>query len=116
MQDRYGKESEILKAYVQDIIDLARNKDTENRKIHVQSLRDVKGAVPLTIDKLAGLRGDLVSNDQDWQSWDFITLRSWIRRNPMESGFSEDRDEIAHAKRDQGLREGYNTQQIRAWV
>lgn len=43
-------------------------------------------------------------------------LKSWIRRNPLESGLSEERDEITYAKRDQGFRRGYSTQQTRASV
>ena len=46
-------------------------------------LGDVRGNVALTIDKLAGIRGDLVYNDDDWQNWDFVklcdALGSWIR-------------------------------------
>ena len=58
----------------------------------------------LTIDKLAGIRGDLVRNDDDWQNWDFVklcdALGSWIRRNPVES--SEDhRDETPQSRRHQ---------------
>ena len=105
--DRYDKESEVVKAYVQNIFDLPRIKGTNSQKIHqfyeqlrynAQSLEtmgklgDVRGNVALTIDKLAGIRGDLVRNDDDWQNWDFVklcdALGSWIRRNPIES--SED--------------------------
>ena len=68
--DRYGKEGEIVKAYVQNILDLPRIKGTNSKKIHrfyeqlcynVQSLEtmgklgDVRGNVALTIDKLAGI-------------------------------------------------------------
>ena len=67
LMDRYGKESEIMKAYVQNILDLPRIKGTNPQKIHqfyeqlrynVQSLEtmgkleDVRGNVALTIDKL----------------------------------------------------------------
>ena len=67
-------------------------------------LGDVRGNVALTIDKFAGIRGDLVRDDDDWQNWDFVklcdALASWIRRNPVES--SEDhREETLHSKRDQ---------------
>ena len=89
LMDRYGKESEIVKAYVQNILDLPRIKGTNPQNIHqfyeqlrynVQSLEtmgklgDVRGNVALTIDKLAGIRGDLVRNDDDWQNWDFVKL------------------------------------------
>lgn len=51
-------------------------------------LSQVNGYVTLTIDKLSGIRGDLVRNDDDWQDWDFVklceALRSWTRKNPLE--------------------------------
>ena len=82
-------------------------------------LGDVCGNVALTINKLAGIRGDLVRNDDDWQNWDFVklcdALGSWIRRNPVES--SEDhRDETPQSRRDQIARRSYATQQTRACV
>ena len=90
-----------------NILDLPRIKGTNPNKIHqfheqllynVQSLEttgklgDVRGKVALMIDKLAGICGDLVCNDDNWQNWDFVklcdALGSWIRQNPVES--SED--------------------------
>ena len=51
-------------------------------------LEQVNGNVRLTIDKLSGIRGDLVRNDDNWQDWDFVklcdALRSWTHRNPVE--------------------------------
>ena len=42
LMDRYGKESEIVKAYVQNILDLPRIKGTNPQKIHqfYEQLRD----------------------------------------------------------------------------
>ena len=37
-------------------------------------LGDVRGNVALTIDNLAGIRGDLVRNDDEWQNWDFVNF------------------------------------------
>ena len=132
--DCYGKESEIVKAYVQNILDLPRIKGTFPQKIHqfyeqlrynVQSLKtmgklgDVRGNVALTTDKLAGIRGDLVCNDDDRQNWDFVkhcdALGSWTRRNPVES--SEDhRDETPQSKHDQIARRSYGMQHTRECV
>lgn len=123
-----------MKAYVQNILDLPRIKGTNPQKVHqfyeqlqykVQSLEtmgklgDVRGNVALTIDKLAGIHGDLVRNDDDRQNWDFVkrcdTLGSWIGRNPVES--SEDhRDEMPQSKRDQIAQRSYGTQQTHACV
>ena len=40
----------------------------------------------MTIDKLDGIRGDLVRMDDDWQDWRFLelieALRKWTVRNP----------------------------------
>ena len=101
LQDRYGRESEIVKAYVRAIIHLPNidgvnpveiNNFYERLVYNVQSLESmgklsqVCGNVALTIDKLCGIRGDLVRNDEEWQDWSFIqlcdALRSWTRRNP----------------------------------
>ena len=52
-------------------------------------LDQVNGNVPMALDKLSGIRGDLVRTDDTWESWDFVklceALRLWIRRNPVDS-------------------------------
>ena len=69
-------------------------------------LSEVNGNVSLTIDKLSGIRGDLVRNDEDWQTWDFLklcdALKSWTRRNPL---FSDE------SKSDRSPSRSYNTRQ-----
>ena len=85
--ERYGNASEVEKAYVKDILDLPKISGNQPRKIHqfyerlwydVQSLEikgklsQVNGNVALTIDKLSGIRGHLVRNDENWQTWDFL--------------------------------------------
>ena len=98
--ERYGNASEVEKTYMKDILDLSKISFSGNqpRKIHqfyeqlsydVQSfetmgkLSRVNGNVALTRDKLSGIRGDLVRNDDHWQSWDFLklcdALKSWTR-------------------------------------
>ena len=50
-------------------------------------LREVTGYVRLTLDKLPGIRADLVRMDDDWQEWEFSqlveALRKWCERNPV---------------------------------
>ena len=46
-------------------------------------LGEVKGNVSLTIDKLAEIGGDLTRNDDNWLNCE--ALRSWTRRNPLDS-------------------------------
>jgi hypothetical protein len=54
---------------------------------------EVNGYVRMTLDKLEGIRGDLVRTDDDWLNWKFPelieALRIWTVRNPL--------------KRDEGL-------------
>ena len=125
--ERYGNSSEVEKAYVVDILDLPKISGNQPRKIHqfyerllydVQSLEtmgklsEVNGNVALTIDKLSGIRGDLVRNDENWQSWDFLqlceALKSWTRRNPVESNSADT------SKRDRSTSRVYNTRQQEA--
>ena len=53
----------------------------------------MNGNVALTIDKLPGIHRDLVCNDENWQSWDFLqlcaALKSWTHRNSLESNSVE---------------------------
>ncbi|XP_028413930.1 uncharacterized protein LOC114536783 [Dendronephthya gigantea] len=41
----------------------------------------------MTLDKLSGIRGDLVRTDPEWETWDFEklaeALRQWVKRNPV---------------------------------
>ena len=119
--ERFGNISEVVKAYVKDILELPNISGNHPRKIHrfydrlvhdVQSLEtmgklsEVNGNVSLTSDKLSGIRGDLVRNDEDWQTWDFLklcdALKSWTRRNPV---FSDE------SKSDRSPSRSYNTRQ-----
>ena len=75
LQDRYGKESEIIKSYVKDIMNLPYIPNANPRKMKdfseqlnhcVQALQtiiklsQVDGNVSMTLDKLPRIRGDLV--------------------------------------------------------
>ena len=50
-------------------------------------LNNVKGNVSMTLDKLSGIRGDLVRSDPEWETRDFVqlteALNQWVRRNPV---------------------------------
>lgn len=108
LQDRYGKDSEIIKAYVKEIMDLPHIQGANTKKISefseklfycVQALETMKklskvnGNVPMTLDKLSGIRGDLVRTDPNWEQWDFVQLaqavKQWIRRNPIDAKTQE---------------------------
>ena len=52
----------------------------------MNKLKEINGYVRLTLDKLPGIRADLVRIDEDWQEWTFPqlvdALRKWTTRNP----------------------------------
>ena len=82
LKDRYVKELEIIKSYVKDIMTLPYIPGTNPRKIKdfseqlnhcvqalqtMNKLRLVDGNVSMTLDKLPGIRGDLVRTDPNWE-------------------------------------------------
>ena len=102
LETKYGKNSEVINAHVQNIINLPTVQGTKPAKIHafyetlltsVQSLetlgklKEVSGYVRMTIDKLEGIRNDLVRTDDDWQEWKYPelieALRKWTVRNRL---------------------------------
>ncbi len=103
LETKYGKESEIEKCFVKEILDLPNISGTDPHKIKefceslthsvqaletMRKLDNVKGNVSMTLDKLSGIRGDLVRGDPDWETWDFVKLteavNQWVRRNPLQ--------------------------------
>ena len=52
----------------------------------MRKLNEIKGYVRNTLDKLAGIRADLVRLDDNWQDRKFYelveALRKWTERNP----------------------------------
>ena len=105
LQERFGKESEIIKAYSKQIFYLPTINDLNVNKIHeftdkltyaVQSLEtlgklsQVNGNAAMTLDKLPAIRGDLVCTDESWDSWHFVKLTEaltwtlWTQRNAVE--------------------------------
>ena len=100
---KYGQTSEVVNAYVENIMSLPTTGGTQPARIHdfyekllfnVQSLetmgklREVNGYVRMTMDKLPGIRGDLVRTDDSWREWNFPKLvdelRKWTERNPIQ--------------------------------
>ena len=51
----------------------------------MKNLKDIKGYVRLTLNKLPEIRADHVRLDDNWQEWDFCqfvdSLRRWTERN-----------------------------------
>ena len=81
-------------AHIQFITSLPVASNSNSNKIHefyeklivsvqaldtIHKLRDMKGYVRLTLDKLLGSRADLVRLIGDWQEWDFPKLVESLR-------------------------------------
>ena len=132
--DKYGKDSEIIKAYSQQIFDLPVIPNQNLYRIHefcdkltfsVQSLQtmgkleQVNGYVAMTLDKLPAIRGNLVRTDPLFENWTFDklaeALRHWTRRNPIgkteDRSQRDDRNRRDDRKRDKPPFRVYNTQQ-----
>ena len=119
LKDRFGKESEIVKAFVKEILDLPNIPTANAKRIHefyeklaysVQSLETLRqldvinGTVSMVMDKLPSIRRDLVRNDEDWEKWNFVqfteALQQWTRRNPVRD--EEKRHDEQQRKRGRG--------------
>ena len=103
LQDKFGKESEIIKAYTKQIIELPTIPNVNVRKIHefsdkfmycIQSLQtmgkleQVNGNAAMILDKMLGIRRDLFRTDAAWEDWDFVKLSEALRlcthQNPLD--------------------------------
>ena len=112
----YGKESEITKAFVKEIMALPVITSANPRRISefsekltycvqaletMNKLSEVNENVPMTLDKLPAIRGDLVRTNPDWEKWNFAQLseavRLWTKRNPIEE---RETSEQPNSKRD----------------
>ena len=101
LKSKYGKTSEVVNAYVQNIMALPAISCSNPVNIQfygnllsnvrvlemLEKLKEVNGNVRMSIDKLEGIQSDLVRTDDDWQTWDFPkfvdALHKWTERNPL---------------------------------
>ena len=102
LETTFGQISEIVNAHVLNIMELPRISGSPPRKVldfyetllvNIQPLetmgrlKEINGYVRMTLDKLPGIRSDLVRMDDDWQEWDFPrfaeAIRKWTLRNPV---------------------------------
>ena len=114
LEQRYGDSSEVVNAHIQEIMSLPIITGILRPKIHnfydnllghVQALEtlgkleQVAGNVRMTLDKLVGIRADLIRTEKDWKKWTFTelveALRQWVERNPLQPG---DKDGGQHPK------------------
>ena len=81
--EKYGKPSEVANAHIQSIMALPTINNTNPYKIHgfykrlvthintldtMDKLKEINGYVRFTLDKLCGIRADLVRTDDNWQN------------------------------------------------
>ena len=114
LKQKFGQESEIISAHVSKITNLAVIRSSNPSQIqefyevlvrHVQALEtmdrlnSVNGYTRTILDRLPGIRADLVRDDENWKNWEFpdlvCALRRWTERNPVDSNAREnqrDRD------------------------
>ena len=110
LTSKYGKPSEVANAHIQAIMSLPVINNSNPVRIHefyeklltsvqcletMGKLTEIKGYVRLTLEKLPGIRSDLVRIDDEWQEWNFgqlvDALRKWTERNPILENKSSDR-------------------------
>ena len=104
IKEEYGKASEVVNAYVNNILQLPTVTSADQNKvnsfyktlINVQSpetlgkIERVNGMTISVLDKLTGIKADLVRGQENWQDWDLPrlaeALRKWRDVNPATEG------------------------------
>ena len=103
LRNKYGQPSEIVSAHVAKITNLQEVRGSnpvhvhnfyESLLRHVQALEtmdklgSVNGYTRTILDRLPGIRSDLVRDDENWKNWNFLdlvdALRRWTERNPID--------------------------------
>ena len=101
LKAKFRKPSEVSAAHIQCITSPSVIANSNPNRIHkfyeklvisvhahenMNKRKEINGYVRLTLDKLPGIRGDLVRLDDNWQKWGFAklmdSLRRWTVRNP----------------------------------
>ena len=115
LKSEYGKTAEILHAYINNVMGLPTRTSTSPKEIdefykrllfNVQSLetlgklREVSGNVRTVLDKLKGIKGDLVRGQTGWQDWDFGQLIQAIKGCRDINSTEEERDGSSKTKND----------------
>ena len=104
LESEYGKTSEIVDAYVQNILELPVIKIANPNEVDkfyktllynvlsletLGKLERVNGMTRSVLDKLPGIKSDLVRGKDGWQDWGLAqlvtALKLWVRRNMVAS-------------------------------
>ena len=119
LQAKFGKPTVVANAHINCIISLPIVFGSHPNKVHdfyeklmssvqaletMRKLNEIKGYVRNTLDKLPGIRADLVRLDDSWQDWGFCelveALRKWTEKNPkiIANEKNPKRDNVYHTK------------------
>ena len=96
LKGEYGKTGEIINAYIHNILELPIMTSPNLKRVNafyktllhnVQSLEtlgkleQVNGMTRSVLDKLKGIKADIVRGEAGWQEWDFprrvLALKKW---------------------------------------
>ena len=95
LKAKFGKLSEVSAAHIQCVLSLPVITNSNRNRVHefyeklvisvqaletMNKLKEINGYVRLTLDKLPGIRADLVRLDHNWQEWHFAKLLDSLRR------------------------------------
>lgn len=122
LEVEYGQPTEIVNAYIKNIMELAIIARANPRKVkefykqlhfNVQSLdtlgrlADFKGNVRCTLNKLKGIKADLLHGNEGWKDWGFkdllTELQKWTQINPVEETDAEKSEKDPSGKRNHCL-------------
>ena len=110
LKSEYGKTSEIVNTHVQNIMGLPVIADTNAAKVNefyksllyntqaletLGKLDKVSGMTRSVLEKLRGIKADLVRGNEGWQDWDLTRLiaeiKKWRDINPVEDNSKKQR-------------------------
>ena len=102
LKKKYGQTSEVVNAYVRNILELPTIQDRDIPQLHefyekllfnveslqtLNKLNEIDGAVRFTFDKLAVIKHELALFDDKWGEWTFIkfldVFGKWTINNPL---------------------------------
>ena len=113
LEKRYGQTSEVVHAYIRNILEFPTIRERDVTKIHdfyekllfnveslqtLKKLNEIDAAARFTFDKLEVMKNELALIDENWRNWTFKelldTLEKWTINNPVQSSkgpFQRDR-------------------------
>ena len=105
LEKRYGQTSEVVGAYVRNILELPTTRERDVAKIHdfyekllfnveslltLKKLNELDAAARFTFDKLEVIKNELALIDGNWPDWTFKEFREklekWTINNPLQGG------------------------------